>query len=84
MCNRIGNISNNQNGVWYWQSDKNPSAHAGTDHWKPYTNEENTIIEDAFNDDKDCVGVGDYVVDFKRNVQYKITDNTKTRPVKRE
>jgi len=84
MCNRTGNINQNGKGNWSWQSDKNPSSHTGPDHWKPYTKAQNEIIEQAYEDGKDEVGVGDYVVDFDEGHQYKLSDNTKTRPIKRE
>jgi len=78
-------MQHNQGGViWFWMANRHPANHTGPDIWKPYTNSENSIIEKAFQENKDSVGVGDYIVDFGRNIQYRISDHTKTRPIKRE
>jgi hypothetical protein len=80
MCNRT---DKGQRGTWSWQSNKNPGQHDEPDHWKTYTGNEQAIIEDAYQNDKDSVGVGDYIVDFDQGIQYKISDHTKTRRIRR-
>lgn len=80
MCNRT---DKGTSGTWKWQSNKNPGQHDEPNHWKKYTNAEQQVIEDAYQNDKDSVGVGDYVVDFDQGIQYKISDPTKTRRIRR-
>ena len=81
MCNRTR--QKGQRGTWYWQSNKNPGYYDEPDQWKQYTQAEQEIIEDAYQNDKDTVGVGDYILDFDQGIQYKISDNTKTRRIRR-
>ena len=78
-------MSNNiQQGIWYWKSNKHPASNYEPDTWRPYTTAENAILEKAWNEKQNTAGVGDYVVDFRRGIQYKLSDHTKTRPIKRE
>jgi len=73
-----------QKGIWFWQANRNPSAHNEPDYWRPYTTAENAILEKAYHEGQRSAGVGDYVVDFDRGIQYKLSDHTKTRPIKRD
>lgn len=69
---------------WYWLSNKRPWDHTEPDHWKPYTAAESRVIEDAYQKNNKTVGAGDYIVDLTQNIQYKISDESKQRPVKRK
>ncbi|CAF1341820.1 unnamed protein product [Didymodactylos carnosus] len=77
-----------RNFQWYWNSSADPWATIveteQLDVWQKYTDVENEILEDAFNNkikevELDC----DYVVNFKHEVQYNKRDKTKQRPIKR-
>ncbi len=76
--------NSNRPGIWYWMSNKFPRSPSEPPMWKPYTESENIILEQAFAEGRKEAGVGDYVVDFSRNIQYKLSDNRKQRPIKRE
>jgi hypothetical protein len=70
-----------RNFQWYWNSAADPWS---LEEWMMYTDVENEIIEDAFNEKNTQVETDDdYVVDFKRQVQYKKHDDFKQRPIKR-
>jgi len=74
----------NEKARWFWLANKRPWSHQGADHWKPYTDAESSVIEEAYQASKQTVGAGDYIVDLTQNIQYKISDPSKQRPVKRQ
>lgn len=69
---------------WFWLANRDPWSHQDPDHWKPYTDAENSVIEEAFRKKKEMVAAGQYMIDLTQNTQYKITDPGKYRPVKRQ
>jgi len=73
-----------ENARWFWLANKGPWSHTDADHWKPYTDSESSVIEQAYQAGKQTVGAGQYIVDLTQNIQYKISDPSKQRPVKRQ
>ena len=69
---------------WFWLGNRDPWGHEDPDRWKPYTDAESSVIEQAFRDKKKMVAAGQYMVDLTQNIQYKIDDPSKYRPVKRQ
>ena len=76
--------NNHEKAQWFWLSKKDPWSHTEADRWKPYTRAENRVIEQAYQGNKETVGAGDYIVDLTQNIQYKISEESKQRPVKRK
>ncbi|CAF1104370.1 unnamed protein product [Didymodactylos carnosus] len=79
-----------RNFQWYWNSSADPwsSSTGGSkqpdDAWKKYTDVENEIIEDAYNLKKVDVELdGNYIINFKHQVQYNKSDKTRQRQIKR-
>lgn len=72
-----------RNFQWYWNSTTDPSSSI-TDEWQKYTDIENHIIEDAFNDHKTSVEIDrDIILDLKSQVQYKKNDQNRLHPIRR-
>ncbi|CAF1363794.1 unnamed protein product [Didymodactylos carnosus] len=76
-----------RNFQWYWNSSSNPwssSSSVEPDNWQKYSDIENEVIEDAFNEKKEEVELDvNYVVSLEHQVQYHNTDKTRQRPIKR-
>ena len=72
-----------QRQVWYWKSNPNPWAVNETEEWTPYNDVENEIIEDSFKQRFQIVQLDDYWIEFKLGIQYRKTDDSKQRPIKR-
>ena len=70
--------------VWSWQSNLEPWNAKQTKEWQRYSDLVNDVIEDAFQKKEQDVQLGDYIIDFKKMVQFNKRDRHKQRPVKRE
>lgn len=68
---------------WVWKSNLNPFAWKVEDEWQSYTEEQNDIIEEAFQNDELGVHLKTHYIDFKRLEQMAIDDPTRRRPIKR-
>ncbi|CAF3888919.1 unnamed protein product [Rotaria sp. Silwood1] len=66
-----------------WQSNPNPWSKSEPAKWSHYSDLENLIIEEAFQDKQPQALLDDYYIDFKSNRQILNTDNDKQRPIKR-
>ncbi|CAF1528705.1 unnamed protein product [Rotaria sordida] len=68
---------------WMWQSNPHPFSKREPATWSHYSDLENLIIEEAFQDKKPRAQLDDYFIDFKSNLQISNTDDRKQRPIKR-
>ncbi|CAF1283329.1 unnamed protein product [Rotaria sordida] len=68
---------------WMWQSNPNPFSKSERATWSHYSDLENLIIEEAFQDKQPRTQLDDYFIDFKSNLQISNTDDHKQRPIKR-
>ncbi|CAF1425677.1 unnamed protein product [Rotaria sp. Silwood1] len=68
---------------WMWQSNPNPWSKSEPATWSHYSDLENLIIEEAFQDKQPRALLDDYYIDFKSNRQILNTDDYKQRPIKR-
>ncbi|CAF0931445.1 unnamed protein product [Adineta steineri] len=68
---------------WMWQSNPNPYSKSEKAIWSHYSDLENLIIEEAFQDKQPRAQLDDYYIDFKTNHQILNSDNYKQRPIKR-
>ncbi|CAF4805219.1 unnamed protein product, partial [Rotaria sp. Silwood2] len=68
---------------WMWQSNPNPFSKTESAKWSHYSDLENLIIEEAFQDKQPRALLDDYYIDFKSNCQILNIDDYKQRPIKR-
>ncbi|CAF1547993.1 unnamed protein product, partial [Rotaria sordida] len=68
---------------WMWQSNPNPFSNSEPATWSHYSDLENLIIEEAFQDKQPQAQLDNYFIDFKSNLQMSNTDDNKQRPIKR-
>jgi hypothetical protein len=68
---------------WMWNSNTDPFSKSQPAAWKPYSDVENIIIEEAFQAGQKHAILDDYSIDFKHNIQILNNDSDKQRPVKR-
>ena len=68
---------------WMWKSNLNPYTWKGEDEWRSYTEEQNAIIEEAYQNDEAGVRLKTHYIDFERLEQMAIDDSTRRRPIKR-
>ncbi|CAF1948439.1 unnamed protein product [Rotaria magnacalcarata] len=77
-------ISNKKKPLWFYQSNQNPFDPNETKEWELYSEFENEYIEEAYQQKELEVHLQNYVIDFKRGIQYTMNDTNKQKPVKRE
>ncbi len=77
------NGSSSTSAEWMWKSNVNPFSWKVEDEWRNYTEEQNSIIEQAYQDEEPGVYLKNYYIDFERSEQVAINDSTKRRPIKR-
>jgi hypothetical protein len=70
-------------GEWMWKSNLNPFSWKVEDEWRNYSEEQNDIIERAYQDNEDGVHLKNYYIDFERSEQIASNDSSKRRPIKR-
>ncbi|CAF1440453.1 unnamed protein product [Rotaria sp. Silwood1] len=85
MASYASSTSNNslKHVEWMWQSNPNPWSKSESATWSHYSDLENLIIEEAFQDKQSRALLDDYYIDFKTNRQILNTDDYKQRPIKR-
>ncbi|CAF1494101.1 unnamed protein product, partial [Rotaria sordida] len=85
MASRVPPALNNslKTVEWMWQSNPNPFSKSEPAIWSHYSDLENLIIEEAFQDTQSRAQMDDYFIDFKSNLQISNTDDYEQRPIKR-
>ncbi|CAF1230185.1 unnamed protein product [Didymodactylos carnosus] len=68
---------------WYFKSDVDPWSTTANE-WTTYSDVEMTIIEEAYQEDKNEILLDQYKIDLKNLIQTKLSDKTKQRPIRRE
>ncbi|CAF0929764.1 unnamed protein product [Adineta steineri] len=68
---------------WMWQSNPQPSSESEEAIWSHYSDLENLIIEEAFQDKQSQAQLDDYYIDFKTNRQILYSDDNKQQSIKR-
>ena len=70
---------------WQWKANKDPFHHPHEPpEWKPYSNVENIIIEEAYQAGQSYALLDTYSINFKKKMQILHTDSSKQRPIKRQ
>jgi hypothetical protein len=69
---------------WMWKANTDPYSNSEPAKWKPYSDVENRIIEDAFQAGQSHAILDTYSINFKHKIQILNTDGSKQRPIKRE
>ncbi|CAF3760063.1 unnamed protein product, partial [Rotaria sp. Silwood1] len=85
MASNTPSTSNNslKHVEWMWQSNPNPWLKSEPATWSHYSDLENLIIEEAFQDKRPKALLDDYYIDFNSNRQILNSDNDKQRPIER-
>jgi len=68
---------------WMWNSNADPFSKSQPATWKPYSDVENIIIEEAFQAGQKHAILDDYSIDFKHKIQILNSNSNKQCPVKR-
>ncbi|CAF0783846.1 unnamed protein product [Adineta steineri] len=68
---------------WMWQSNPNPYSKSEKATWSHYSDLENLIIQEAFQDKQSRAQLDDYYIEFKTSCQILNSDNYKQRPIRR-
>lgn len=68
---------------WMWKAGVDPFSKSMPAEWKPYSDVENIIIEDACRAGEAYARLDDYYIDFKHSIQVLMNDDNKQRPIKR-
>ncbi|CAF1444508.1 unnamed protein product [Rotaria sordida] len=68
---------------WMWQSCPNPFSKSKPATWAHYSDLENLIIEEAFQDEQPQAQLDNYFIDFKSKAQISNTNDHRQRPIKR-
>jgi hypothetical protein len=68
---------------WMWNANVNPFSKSDSVEWKPYSDVENMIIEEAFQAGQSHAVLDDYSINFKHKIQILNTDGKRQRPIKR-
>ena len=76
--------SSNKRVLWFWQSNASPWKQNETKQWSRYSDFEVEHIEEAFQNGQKESELNDYVINFEQKIQFKKTNPTRQRPVKRE
>jgi hypothetical protein len=69
---------------WCWNSSSDPFSKTVKPEWKPFSDIENEIIEDAYQHKEKEVALQNHIVDLKHKLQINKIDNTKQRPIWRK
>ncbi|CAF0992880.1 unnamed protein product [Rotaria sordida] len=68
---------------WMWQSNPNPVSESEPATWRHYSDLENLIIEEAFQDKQPLAVLDSYYIDFESELQISNIDDYEQRPIKR-
>ncbi len=69
--------------IWEWKSNEDPWATDELPQWTKYSTEQMQMIEKAFQEKKEIVELGDYIVNFKSLFQMHKEQTWRTRPIRR-
>ncbi|CAF1137356.1 unnamed protein product [Didymodactylos carnosus] len=70
--------------VWFWKSNLNPWSTIEEDRWEQYSADEILMLEEAVNDQQQCVYLNDYTIDLENGLHTNSSDDNKVqRPIKR-
>ncbi|CAF1533979.1 unnamed protein product [Didymodactylos carnosus] len=75
-----------KNSIWYWKSNQYPWSNGELhekEEWKPYSDIENQIIEEAFVNNESEVELDNYMINLQQKIQLNKNDKTKQRQIKR-
>jgi hypothetical protein len=67
-----------------WKSNLDPFSPDEIEEWRPYSEEDCEIIEEADRNGERFAYLANYSIDLKKRLQILNKDRTKRRPVKRE
>ncbi|CAF3544157.1 unnamed protein product [Rotaria socialis] len=67
--------------IWMWSAGDAPWEQ--NDNWKPYSDVENRIIEQAHEENKSTIELDDYYIDLRKHFQTRKPTSNKHRPIKR-
>ncbi|CAF1569141.1 unnamed protein product [Rotaria magnacalcarata] len=70
--------------VWKWKSNTQPWSNVEPDTWEQYSDIENYMIENAYKKNESQVQLDHFWIDFNNQIQIKIDNPNKKRPIKRE
>lgn len=76
--------SNKSKIVWFWQQNSSLSDGRESNEWECFSDFQSEFLEEAYQRNDVEVQLDDYIVDFKRSVQFKKSDPNKESIVKRE
>ena len=79
----MANRTNSTDVVWMWKSNKNPWNSSEETEWRPYSDAEAVIIEEAYGKNWCEVLLDDYHINLKNSVQISNSNANSQRPVKR-
>lgn len=69
---------------WMWKVNIDPFSKSEPAEWKPYSDVENRIIEQAYQAGQNHAILDTYSINFKQKIQILNSDNSKQRPIRRE
>ena len=70
-------------GKWYWNASPNPFGQGQHPDWKPYSDEDNRILEEKYKANEPRANLKNHIIYFKENMQVNKDDFNRQRPVKR-
>ena len=68
---------------WAWNASPNPFSKTEPPKWRPYSDVENNMIEQAFAAKQDRATLDEYYIDFAQKRQISNVDKNRQRPVQR-
>ena len=83
ISNQTENLRIVVDAVWEWKSNPDPWATDELPQWTKYSTEQMQAIEKAFQEKKETVEIGDYVINLKSLLQMHKEQNWRARPVRR-
>ena len=69
---------------WTWKANIDPFSESEPAEWKPYSDVENRIIEEAYQARQNHAILDTYSINFKQKIQILNSDSSKQRPIRRE
>lgn len=69
---------------WMWNASANPFSNTVPPEWKPYSDVESMIIEEAYQAGRKHATMDTYTIDFKHKIQILNNDHNKQRPIQRK
>jgi hypothetical protein len=69
---------------WMWKANIDPFSKSEPAEWKPYSDVENRIIEEAYQAGQNHAILDTYSINLKHKIQILNSDSSKQRPIRRE